>query len=73
MIRWLAGILIFAASALSGGVAQTKPVWREAFQSSPATYEAPSEAFLKFAAENWHLPREKLLPELTREAVSGTV
>lgn len=73
MIRWLRGILLLAASIFDGGVAHAKPVWREAFQSSPATYEDPSEAFLKFAAEHWHIPREKLLPELTREAVDGTV
>lgn len=43
-----------AAMVLADGEAQAQPTWREAFQSSPATYEAPSEAFIQFA--NGHSP-----------------
>jgi len=56
-----------------GGVAQAKPAWREAFQSSPATYEAPSDGFLTFAAEHWHAPLDALRADLTPQAVDGTV
>lgn len=61
------------ALAISSGTTQAKPVWREAFQSSPAAYEAASESFVKFAAEHWHLPADKLRLELTPRPVSGTV
>lgn len=58
---------------LAGGVAQAKPAWREAFQSSPATYEAPSEEFIKFAIEHWRGPPEQLRAELTPQPITGTV
>ncbi|NOW49013.1 lysophospholipase L1-like esterase [Novosphingobium sp. SG751A] len=64
---------VAVALALSSGATQAKPVWREAFQSSPATYEAASESFVKFAVEHWHLPADKLRLELTPQPVSGTV
>jgi hypothetical protein len=60
MTRRLPCILTLAASIFFGSEAQAKPVGRDAFQSSPATYEAPSERFQKFGAENRHLPPNRM-------------
>lgn len=68
--KWLAGLV---AILVPGSVAHAQPAWREAFQSSPATYEAPSDQFVKFAAEHWHVPSEVLRTDLTPQAVTGTV
>jgi len=68
--KWLAGVV---AILIAGGVAHAQSAWREAFQSSPATYDAPSDQFLKFAAEHWHAPLEVLRTDLTPQPVSGTV
>lgn len=59
--------------ALLAPAAAAQSSWREAFQSSPATYEAPSEVFLEFANQNWRVPREQLLADLTPQPVEGTV
>ena len=68
--KWLAGVV---AILMVGGVAHAQSAWREAFQSSPATYDAPSDQFLKFAAEHWHAPVEVLRTDLTPQPVNGTV
>lgn len=65
--------LVLAALASSYGNAQAKPQWREAFHSSPATYEAPSEEFIKHAIEHWHLPSDALRANLTPQPISGSV
>lgn len=69
-MKWLAGVV---AILMAGGVAHAKSAWREAFQSSPATYDAPSDEFLEFAAEHWHAPLEVLRADLTPQSVNGTV
>ncbi|NLR70568.1 SGNH/GDSL hydrolase family protein [Novosphingobium sp. ERN07] len=58
---------------LAWGAASAQPAWREAYQSSPATYEAPSEEFIKFANQHWNVPAEKLRSDLTPQPVSGTI
>lgn len=63
----------FALLAFAGGAAHAKPAWREAWQSSPATYDQPPEAFIRFAAENWHIPGEAMRQDVTPQPVSGTV
>ena len=68
--KWLAGVVVIL---MAGGVANAQSAWREAFQSSPATYEAPSDQFLKFAAEHWRAPLEVLRADLTPQSVNGTV
>lgn len=68
--KWLARAV---AILMVGNIAHAQPAWREAYQSSPATYDAPSEQFLKFAAENWHAPLEVLRTDLTPQPVHGTV
>ncbi len=73
MTRWTSWALGVVAVGLLGSVAQARPVWREGFQSSPATYEPASEVFLKFAAEHWHLSSDKLLLQLNPQPVDGTV
>lgn len=66
--------LVGAAMLICGATtAIAQPAWREAFQSSPATYEKPSDAFLEFARQHWHVPPEALLAELTPQPVTGTV
>lgn len=71
--RWnriVIGVLIVAFAV---SVAQAQSVWREAFQSSPATYEPPTEEFIKMATQHWHLPPDKLRADLTPQPVTGTV
>lgn len=68
--KWLAGIL---AILTAGGVAHAQSAWREAFQSSPATYEAPSDQFLKFAAQRRNAPLEVMRTDMTPQPVDGTV
>ncbi|MCW1402090.1 SGNH/GDSL hydrolase family protein [Novosphingobium sp. MW5] len=65
--------IVFGAFAASLGAAEAKPQWREAFHSSPASYEAPAEEFIKFASENWHVPEDNLRANLTPQPVSGTI
>lgn len=62
-----------AAIFLASGLAQAKPAWRDAYQSSPASYEAPSEDFIKLAAEHMKLPPEQVRTELSAQTVSGTL
>jgi len=69
-IKWLAGVL---AILMLSGLAHAQAAWREAFQSSPATYDAPSEAFLQFVAEQSHAPLEVVRTNLTGQPVNGTV
>lgn len=57
----------------AGATATAQPAWREAYQSSPATYEAPSEAFIKLATERWHVPIDQLMADLTSQPIAGTV
>lgn len=64
------GAAVLAWSAIP---ATAKPVWREAFQSSPASYDAPSEAFLRFAEEHWNVNGDQLRRDLTPQPVKGTV
>lgn len=64
-----AGFVIWCAVS----TANAQPAWREAFQSSPATYEAPSNTFIKFASEHWHVPPEQLVADLTPQPIAGTV
>lgn len=71
MIKW--AMFVGLAVVFSATVASAKPAWREAFQSSPASYNAPSEEFVRFAAEHWHAPPEQLRADLTPQPVSGTV
>jgi lysophospholipase L1-like esterase len=73
MSRWKQYWAGAVAIAIAGGTGQARPTWLEAFQSSPATYEAPSEDFIKFAAEHWHAPPEQLRADLTPQPISGTV
>ncbi|MDF8334246.1 SGNH/GDSL hydrolase family protein [Novosphingobium cyanobacteriorum] len=61
------------AMLCAGNMAIAQPVWREAFQSSPATYEAPTDVFIAFAKEHWRVPTEQLLADLTPQPISGTV
>jgi lysophospholipase L1-like esterase len=72
-IRWKRRLIGAVIVSVAVCVAQTKSVWREAFQSSPATYEVPSEEFLKFAAEHWPGSPEKLRADLTPQPVTGTI
>lgn len=65
--------LVLAAMLVAGTAAAARNDWRDAYQSSPATFEAPSEQFLKFAADNWHAPIEVLRADLTPQPVDGTV
>jgi lysophospholipase L1-like esterase len=69
-VKWLAGVV---AILMAGGVAHAQSAWREAFQSSPATYEAPSDQLVKFAARRRRMPVEVLRADLTPEPVNGTV
>ncbi|MES2302880.1 MAG: SGNH/GDSL hydrolase family protein [Pseudomonadota bacterium] len=64
-----AGMVLWCA----GNTAAAQSAWREAYQSSPATYEAPSESFIKFAKEHWHVPIEQLMADLTPQPIAGTV
>lgn len=65
--------LVLAAMLMAGTAAAARSDWRDAYQSSPATYDAPSEQFLKFAADNWHAPIEVLRADLTPQPINGTV
>lgn len=73
MMNWKWLVLCAAAICLAGGAVHAEPAWREAYQSSPATYERPSETFIRFAAEHWHADPEKLKQDLTPQPVGGTV
>jgi len=75
MLGGLVRRALFGGMALlfAGTAATAQPTWRDAFQSSPATYEAPSEVFIKFASEHWHVPPEQLLSDLTPQPITGTV
>lgn len=64
------GLVVLAAA---GNAAPATSVWREAYQSSPASYEPASEQFIKLAADNWHVDPEKIRRDLTPQHVSGTV
>lgn len=66
---------LFGAMALllTGASAPPQLAWRDAFQSSPATYEAPSETFITFASEHWGVPSAQLRADLTPQPISGTV
>jgi lysophospholipase L1-like esterase len=68
--QWLPGLL--AVVVASAGV-QAKPAWREAFQSSPATYEVPSDAFLQSAATAMKSTPERVKAGMSPQPVSGTV
>lgn len=70
----LAAMLATAAGlAMGGAPAMAHPVWREAYQSSPATFDPPNEKFLEFASKNWRVPAEVLRKDLTKQPVTGTV
>jgi lysophospholipase L1-like esterase len=72
----LIGLLLTATAALGGttqaSVARTEtPVWREAFQSSPAHYDPLAPEFKKMLVEKFNLPPaavEQMLPQ----TASGT-
>ena len=74
-IRMLTGMvrLGLAMLFLAGAAAGAKPGWREAWQSSPASYDPPSEGFIRIASENWHIPPEQMKADLTPQAVGGTI
>ena len=68
-----AGLLGAAVLLVANAASPVPPVWREAFQSSPATYEAPSEEFIKIAAAQTKYPIESIRAGLLPQPVSGTI
>ena len=64
----MAAMLVVGSTA-----AQVNKEWREAFQSSPASYEPLSEEMIRHAAKEMKLPLEKLRENLTPRPLSGTV
>ncbi|KHS45049.1 SGNH/GDSL hydrolase family protein [Novosphingobium subterraneum] len=78
ILRIFIGLAAFAVASMpsaarTSGANGAGQAWRDAFQSSPATYEAPSEAFLRFADEHWNVKGEELRRNLLPQPVTGTV
>lgn len=71
----LSGHVIIGTFAVltANSVAQASPAWREAFQSSPASYEAPSKELLDMAEAQKSVPVEQAKALMTSVPVSGTV
>lgn len=65
--------LVLATTVMLCSAAEPTSTWRDAFQSSPATYEPPSDSFLKFAAERARVPVETLRVHMTPQSVDGTI
>ena len=65
--------LLALAGVLVGSMAEAKPTCREAFQSSPATYEKPSDELLSAAAARMNIPVEKIRSGLMGYPVAGTL
>lgn len=65
--------LAAALLATSGVAARTAPPWREVFQSSPASYEAPSPELLRAIAERMKQPVETVAQAMTPQLLAGTI
>ncbi|MEO6091706.1 MAG: SGNH/GDSL hydrolase family protein [Novosphingobium sp.] len=72
-LRPIAGVCLAALLAAPAVSAKTVPVWRDAFQSSPATYEAPSLEMLRAVAERMKQTPEALAQAMKPQPVTGTV
>src|SRR5437588_441893 len=74
-MRVLTKSMLFGTMAVvaASTTVQAKPVWREAFQSSPASYEQPSDEFVKAIAERMKVPADSIRAGLMAQPVSGTV
>lgn len=58
---------------MTATMASAQPVWRDAFQSSPATYEAPTEELLQTAARQLNLPVKAVKGGFMPSPVEGTI
>lgn len=67
------GGLAAALLATSGVAAKTTPVWREVFQSSPASYEPFPPETIRVIAERMKQPPEALAEGLKPKPLAGTV
>jgi lysophospholipase L1-like esterase len=63
------------SALLVGGSAASRPapIWRDAFQSSPAAYEPFSDAMIEAFAKQMKLDPEKVRERLKPQPLSGTV
>ena len=78
MEKWMSRMWLTTAAVLTlplaGAVAAAQPAaWREAYQSSPASYEQPSEEMIKAAAEQMKIKPEAIRAALTPRLVTGTI
>lgn len=75
MFRTKTRTCMIAAAAVLGmaSTAEAKPVCREAYQSSPASYERPTDELLNAAAARWKVPVDKIKASFVGFPVAGTV
>jgi len=75
MFRTKTRTCMIAAAAVLGmaSTAEAKPVCREAYQSSPASYERPTDELLDAAAARWKVPVDKIKASFVGFPVAGTV
>ncbi len=70
--RSVAGCIAVLLAATPASAKPT-PEWREAFQSSPATYDAPSPAFVKAIAQFSKMAPERIAEAMKPQPLLGTV